>query len=399
MQHWLLQRYPPRWCSDSDCALNIHLFRMASVCLRSIICLVFLAWTSSGFRDTEVLSKDVKQTYLDVVVGGRAALDAHEASALVEDSTDATGHNKCIVGLHTLIQMGDGAGGCFQHLEGDGSFKSAQDGSSYASKYCPFHGGSHQLKRKLMMMWYNITTTGNNVNGKASANPFTVNDVARTCILEGSDAIGNSFYMYFGGLTASDISKAEFCDAMLSLPAMFQAVGFDGPGLLLEDKRSVLRWTFHGWAQHHSAVHRPDPATDCFKPKVSPLYRLVLRALLPTYVRHVYSDKMMQEGIKNLLHIEWHPNNFAPQVEEVCNAARNGDVDSVMSFGYLAGGGLVNSEVLDRDEGTCDYSIACGYASRHQDSCKCYKAICWFFTDDFQAAAAYAEKLPACQNL
>lgn len=79
---------------------------------------------------------------------------------------------------------------------------------------------------------------------------------------------------------------------MLSLPLMFESIGFDGPGVLMEDAHMATVWTYKANFQFKHGA-RPGPNEGCdhllaknFGP--STYARLALRAILPTYFRHRY---------------------------------------------------------------------------------------------------------------
>merc|ERR1711870_141045 len=89
---------------------------------------------------------------------------------------------------------------------------------------------------------------------------------------------------------------------------MFEAIGFDGPGLVLEDNRTVDTWSFHGHKDKGSQ-RRPGPHGGCDAITSSnfgkSLYgRLALRVILPTYFLHVYAQSakgMVAMGAHGLL--------------------------------------------------------------------------------------------------
>lgn len=308
--------------------------------------------------------------------------------------------------------------------------------SLYTSKFCPFASAELKDRRALLVNWYVNAAKNNRV-------PFAVNDLAMSCLLGEVQDLPRAFHDQFPQF----VSNEDFCETMLSLPLMFESIGFDGPGLLMEDERTTLTFSYKGHTDRGES-QRPGPNEGCDawnskhlgEPKLA---RLALRAVLPTYFLHRYAQSatgMVLKGVRAWLSpsTQFKESYWQTPVSRVCAAADSPTLlDSMFSLTNLRARSLVSSSVMTRDEGTCEAATPCNYASdesKHlgacdictdkdypwfdkatascwngQDngysrciadnaeslekkSCTCHKAICWYFTKDFDAAFAAAVK-------
>lgn len=354
----------------------------------------------------------------------------------------------CKSSFHTYINLGDG--GCFQHLlTHSGGFQDTEAQHSYEANFCPFAGGGkdHTKKRKLLANWFIRAMT-------YAAPPFTVNDLAMSCLVGDPKALSDDFLKALGvqagnasSRSGEDVfNKEEFCETMLSLPLMFESIGFDGPGVLMEDAHIKTVWTYKAQVQN-TDDWRPGPSSGCDSWRASdlgtsPYARLALRAILPTYFRHRYMETgggMVGRGAKAiLLRGMFTEAHWQSQVKAVCSAAAvaSQNLDALFSLQSLQTGGLLSQAALHRDSGQCADATPCNYpadpthhlgacdvcaqkefpwydpnrgncwdaqtsdTSRQvcatpdapTKTCSCHKAICWYFTDDFEAALSVANQ-------
>eukprot|EP00930_Biecheleria_cincta_P033273 TRINITY_DN23039_c0_g1_i1.p1 TRINITY_DN23039_c0_g1~~TRINITY_DN23039_c0_g1_i1.p1 ORF type:complete len:382 (+),score=61.96 TRINITY_DN23039_c0_g1_i1:72-1217(+) len=364
----------------------------------------------------------------------RCAAHRQEHSDVIDASHNATGAKVkiCVAGAHTYLNLGDG--GCFQHLDDRGNFLEGDSDRLYASKFCPFSELKHRPARALLYHWY-VKATNDNI-------PFAVNDLAMSCLLGEVQDLSKAFHKFPGF-----VSNEHFCETMLSLPLMFESIGFDGPGLLMEDERTTLTFSFKGNAKRGEYFRvGPNQGCDAWNSKhlgEPKLARLALRAVLPTYFLHRYAQSgtgMVVRGSRAWLSpfVQFKESYWQAPVNAVCAAAKSpADLDGLFSLTNLRARSLVSSKAMERDEGNCQDVTPCNYdsdeskhlgacdvcknkdypwfneasgncwngksdgfsrcladasAKQEKKSCACHKAICWYFTKDFDAAFAAAVK-------
>merc|ERR1719263_877482 len=88
---------------------------------------------------------------------------------------------------------------------------------------------------------------------------------------------------------------------------MFESIGFDGPGIQLQDSRASTHWTFKGHNLNKFEVVGPSEGctgTGTKRLGNSAYARLALRAILPTYFRHSYTEgtwQMIKHGVAKIV--------------------------------------------------------------------------------------------------
>lgn len=408
-----------------------------------VFALVWLSsFTSEAFRSRSNSSRAAEETS---TVGLSASGNLKAVKELLTSDIGGTAPKvkSCRAGVHTYINFGDG--GCFQHLDSSGAFKDSTAKTAYKKKFCPFVLPSGDSKRMALMKWYDLSID-------SGSPPFAVNDLAMTCLLGDVDTVASRY----GGngedsLANEQWSGEDFCETMLSLPLMFEAIGFDGPGLLMEDSRTSTKWTFKGKETTVLEDTRAGPSYGCSSTMSSrtlgPTWhgRLALRAVLPSYFLHRYAQSgkgMVVKGVRALLRpgTRFKSSYWTDPVEKVCEAASSPEkLEELYSFANLKAGKLISQNVMKRDAGRCGDATPCNYAtdtighlgacdvcnnkkypwfdegggecwnsqglerkkcegsSGKKRTCKCHKAICWYFTRDVGAAMRAATT--ACKHV
>jgi len=240
------------------------------------------------------------------------------------------------------------------------------------------------------------------------------------------------------------LEASQLCTTFLQLPLLWDGIGFDKDGIMWENNNIRNVRTFYGrvvyvGSKRRAAAHHCERSTLRETGDIGGARhaRLVLRALLPTYYRHVYA--------RNVANIFYHgiattnlDDVFATEVSEVCRTS-SGWLDHMWSHHSLRKGYLLSHDAMSRDMDSCDTSWPCHYdrvdstdstdegcllcdAQRpcfhgrveeactspdfhfsrwHADcpgrqwlspnscswrECTCSRAICWYFTSDFKAA-------------
>eukprot|EP00928_Gymnodinium_smaydae_P062480 TRINITY_DN46333_c0_g1_i1.p1 TRINITY_DN46333_c0_g1~~TRINITY_DN46333_c0_g1_i1.p1 ORF type:complete len:382 (+),score=29.80 TRINITY_DN46333_c0_g1_i1:48-1193(+) len=362
-----------------------------------------------------------------------------EADRLINSSKhccakDTTGNYhvlKCVFfPMATYVNLGDG--GCFQHLNYDGSFINGGE-DTYRSKFCPFAGQENKARRELLMWWF-LRAIAN-----ASAVPFAVSDLAKSCLLGNVESLPTVYPR------SNETTPKEYCETMLSLPLMFESIGFRSVGLTMEDARAVSTGSYKGRITSRSAIRRVGPNDKCEPLIVTRHARLALRAVLPTYFLHVYaqSEQGLNEKVRRSQNEQkrFKKQHWRRLAETVCKAADSPKhLDALFSLDTLRSRNVVSTAVavLERDKGTCRTAEACNYDADQNNhvgacdqckakaqtypyfcekaglcsaedvpdfgcktfkctfhfkrSCTCYKAIGLYFTKDLKEALAAAEE-------
>ncbi|CAE7268368.1 CPK1 [Symbiodinium natans] len=242
------------------------------------------------------------------------------------------------------------------------------------------------------------------------------------------------------------LEASHLCTTFLQLPLLWDGIGFDKDGIMWENKNIRNVRTFYGHVVHvghyrRAAAHHCDSALrETGDIGAARHGRLVLRALLPTYYRHVYARNVanvIQHGITATTKLD---DVFAAEVTEVCRTS-SGWLDHMWRYDNLRRGYLLSHDAMSRDMDTCDTSWPCHYArvgeanfapddgcllcdaehpcfqSRDEEACTsldytfpgwfptcsygygeqlssllcgwegctCSRAICWYFSSDFKA--------------
>lgn len=395
--------------------------------------------------------------------------------------------------------------GCFPHVRWDGFFVSSADKILYKNKFCPFARDDDlsQVRRSLLF-WYRTlaiacfngtiqsrwnwlpTNSGfkwlteyvhkrcpmadeheDKIHAIAktqnyeSIAPFSLSDIGHACFVGDPKKLDWRIpqlkaWLQFGisaGYDEAWLEPRQLCKTFLQLPVMFTSIGFDQRGLMWEDPlvRSVT--TFYGVLVARGQLRKGDPRY-CFNDTEHDLGdasvgRLVLRAMLPTYFKHVYVSTP-SELIRWAL---WHsgyirssafsPTKFLNQLSQVCRAASTSYEDLDNLFGDGNRSNMFSTSVSQRDADTCNSYFPCHYRSNvcstsepcfslkrqrcskpipspgpeiHckqgqvlqcdnatdcQDpelanKCDCDKAICWYFVADFLIAMRDLPEIPEC---
>lgn len=345
---------------------------------------------------------------------------------------------------HAYINLGDG--GCFPLIHMNGTFKSQESFDNYTAMLCPFaERYEHRTHRYLLYRWYDLATRGEPV--------WAVNDLAKFCLMGGppADLSGTAFLEVMGlnEKQKSLITGEEFCGVYFSLPLMFEAIGFDGPGIMMEDAAVSTTWSFKGVVRK-VGDKRSGPWGGCnpMRPRLMGgrprvigdrrYGRLVLRALLPTYFRYNYAvgktEMLLQAAESSGEKEPFFPSKFVKELQQVCSTKARG-LDTLFSYEQLRAKGLVSMQALDRYVHQCQHADPCNYdadQSRHlspcdlckekkwpyfdprngqcwdrqdqqhrsrcdgafsDNTCTCHRAICWFFEKDFEATMREADNL------
>jgi hypothetical protein len=252
------------------------------------------------------------------------------------------------------------------------------------------------------------------------------------------------------------LAPGELCSTFLQLPLMWEWIGWDWRGLMWEDKyvRSVT--SFYGKILKLGNL-RLGARKHCEEKSLGDAAhgRLALRALLPTYYRHVYVESSSEVTSYGAYHTT-HPSDFssshyAGSMSDVCRKVTGRShqgFDDLMSFNGLELGQLRSMDTLKRDSVKCHSSTPCDYTHcnlcpagapcfdpesglchspeggvcrgrtvmlyhkekgpncaqtplKHtaKQKCRCHKAICWYFTSDFHAALRALGKSEDCKEL
>ncbi|CAJ1436572.1 unnamed protein product [Effrenium voratum] len=162
------------------------------------------------------------------------------------------------------------------------------------------------------------------------------------------------------------LQPSELCNTFLQLPLMFDGIGFDKSGIMWENPYVRNIQSFFGRVVHVGSFRRVFEH-HC-KDKILGLDgdlgssmqgRLVLRALLPSYYRHVYARNIVgvvRHGVNTGL----MDDAFDSEVAEVCSTPHSG-LDGLLSYQQLRAGHLLSPEAMDRDADTCHGSWPCSY--------------------------------------
>lgn len=262
--------------------------------------------------------------------------------------------------LHAFVNMGDG--GCYQHLvdKDSGEFRSPRDSKDYELKFCPFPDIKDKVQaeyRRLLKEWYTLATrlpckepgeyAKDNPCGTMA--PFAVSDLGAACVTGGPKELHAQYRLAFKG-QAMKVKNEEFCNVMMHLPLMWDAVGFDASGVVLQSSKLRPKWTFNGFPHKHGGRTLADASTS--KP-LKPLgpsekVRLALRALLPTYFLRSYAAG----GSSPPGSIATSPTKYKSQLELVNYYVKwkNLDHNKVLSVeNTFENKKLISGEALDRD--------------------------------------------------
>ncbi|CAJ1394172.1 unnamed protein product [Effrenium voratum] len=162
------------------------------------------------------------------------------------------------------------------------------------------------------------------------------------------------------------LQPSELCNTFLQLPLMFDGIGFDKSGIMWENPYVRNIQSFFGRVVHVGSFRRVFEH-HC-KDKILGLDgdlgssmqgRLVLRALLPSYYRHVYARNIVgvvRHGVNTGL----MDDAFDSEVAEVCSTPHSG-LDGLLSYQQLRAGHLLSPEAMDRDAA---FAILYGGASQ-----------------------------------
>jgi len=159
----------------------------------------------------------------------------------------------------------------------------------------------------------------------------------------------------------------QLCSTFLQLPLMWDGIGFDQNGIIWENPRVRNVRSFFGRVVYIGSFRR---AFDhhCVDKVLgtkggdlgSALHgRMVLRALLPSYYRHVYAKNMvgvLKHGVASRALEE----AFRPEVMEVCGSPHS-QLDHLLSYEMLRSGHLLSSTAMARDLDRCETAWPCSY--------------------------------------
>eukprot|EP00439_Symbiodinium_sp_Y106_P054967 s1149_g7.t1 len=162
------------------------------------------------------------------------------------------------------------------------------------------------------------------------------------------------------------LEASQLCTTFLQLPLLWDGIGFDKDGIMWENNNIRNVRTFYGRVVYVGSKRRA-AAHHCERSALRETgdiggarhARLVLRALLPTYCRHVYA--------RNVANIFYHgiattnlDDVFATEVSEVCRSS-SGWLDHMWSHNSLRKGYLLSHDAMSRDVDSCDTSWPCHY--------------------------------------
>jgi len=254
-------------------------------------------------------------------------------------------------GIHAYVNLGDG--GCWKHLEDDGRFKSTTDREEYLSKWCPFPQDTRTDRAR-----------------------------RQTMIDLRSQGIGRG---PLGVAKCLGSKRNATCDTVMAIPLMFEAIGFNGGqgrGGLYEESKSAEALEKECYGFQTADI---GPASFA---------RLVLRAVLPTYYRHVYVNnfwEMVGAGAYSMaLQVRfssWLGNRYKNPVAAVRAAWTSSDpqheLESMFTQTALQDlkSPLISQSVMERDRAD---TKECATAPISQRGC--FVAVCWYFADDFWTA-------------
>ncbi|CAE7738843.1 CPK4 [Symbiodinium sp. CCMP2456] len=162
------------------------------------------------------------------------------------------------------------------------------------------------------------------------------------------------------------LEASQLCTTFLQLPLLWDGVGFDKDGIMWENNNIRNVRTFYGrvvyvGSKRRAAAHHCERSTLRETGDIGGARhaRLVLRALLPTYYRHVYA--------RNVANIFYHgiattslDDVFATEVSEVCRTS-SGWLDHMWTHQSLRKGYLLSHDAMSRDMDSCDTSWPCHY--------------------------------------
>lgn len=283
--------------------------------------------------------------------------------------------------------------------------------------------------------------------------------------LQDAIASGKEYDLSFASEVDFDalLTPEQLCSTFLQLPLMWTSIGWDWRGLMWEDTEVRGVGSFYGMHTYVSKSFRHGETQYCEGNATttnvgdSSHARLVLRAILPTYYRHVYVESkveviqygawLIESGSAEFtLTRDWDP--FKNHMASICTAATASysALDGLLSQSNLREGHLLSQAALDRDSDTCTLTSQycqyskCDACSRESPcfnptenkcheaesagrcppsstlqyagkqcslqqanavakSCQCHKAICWFFSSDFAATLQAFAKAETCAKL
>ncbi|CAE7212333.1 CPK4, partial [Symbiodinium pilosum] len=244
------------------------------------------------------------------------------------------------------------------------------------------------------------------------------------------------------------LEPSRLCTTFLQLPLLWDGIGFDKDGIMWENSNIRNVRTFYGRVVHvgskrRAAAHHCTPSTvrETGDLGLARHGRLVLRALLPSYYRHVYARNVADVIQHGLAATKLAHDVFSEEVSEVCRASSRW-LDFMWSHNNLRKGYLLSNVAMSRDVDSCDTSWPCHYKglerrdsiendgcllcdterpcfdSRAEEpctspfrfsywnadcsrgarlspapcgwaTCTCSRAICWYFSADFKAAMSW----------
>jgi len=337
---------------------------------------------------------------------------------------------------HHFIQFGDG--GCVPHVLSDGSMSfpgsssPEETASQYHEKDCPFPDSAvdetPRVRRALLAnfhlnkpaSWSDVMLScANRHENRTGALDFSGSrwDFLRkveplTSYVANLAEVGDNNYnadvLHYDG----QVAIQDFvCSTLRLLPVMWSRVGMAGAGLDEDpaplsgpenSRPARFPRSIRGKVRSESGMpnYMCHHYTD-FTGAQSLKGRRVLRAMLATYAKHIFaSGDPKGPGAKMALGVV-STNSFSKQVEMSCD----GQLDD-LALARLPFDLLLNREVLKRDVETCDKTFPCQYEDpacksfkgkrlENTCNCKCYTAVCVFFSGDFEDAMEAVDEV--CQ--
>lgn len=298
---------------------------------------------------------------------------------------------------HHFIWIGDG--GCWPHIQEDGSFRGESQhqgyfpeegqlfrGESHLQRYkrklCPFFTESedHKFNRKVLYRFASLSDLWHKGINPGHA-PFAISDLAKSCIYDQTDAVKTMM----NAMRVKTIEPTRFCDIMLSFPLMFDAFGFDDGGITVE-RRSFSVFSYQGeyLSPIRANIRRGWNEWNYLNEVCTQdlgdqqMGRIVVRALLPTFYRYVSLEtrSIYATSIKGIsafttsVTSPFSRSNFKDQLRRTCFALANlPEFVDLLSLKNVQDEGLLSSSALNRDRTQCSRISTCNYGPEKMGVC------------------------------